>query len=134
MSWKPKVLALVASGPVTWGTCLASTDWPSPLDRIIGSMVTDTHHPTDSLNPNVGIKGPIVIFQVFPSRSLCGRRWNAIGKTGKKNKIEVERKGRNTMFSNHALQINYHIKLLPELCASGKLFLIQYSEGFFFIE
>lgn len=67
MSWKPKVLALVASDPVTWGPFLASSDWPSPLDTVIGSVVTDTHQLTDSLNPKAGIKGPVVIFRVFPS-------------------------------------------------------------------
>jgi len=84
MSWKPQVLALVAPGPVTWGTCLPSSDWPSPLDRIIGSVVIDTRHPTGLLNPKAGTKEPVVIFMVFPSGSRCGRRWNAIGKMGEK--------------------------------------------------
>lgn len=82
MSWKPKVLALVASHPVTWGTCPASSDWPSPLDRIIGRVVIDTHHPTNPLNPKIGTKGPVVVFRIFPS----GRTWNAIRKTGEKKK------------------------------------------------
>lgn len=129
-SRKAKVLALATSGPVTWGACRASSDWPCPLARIIGSVVIDTHHHTDSLNPKVGTKGPVVIFRVFSSWSLSGRRWNAIGKMGKK--MEVGRKGRNTMSSTHALQINCHIKLLPELSASGKPPLTQYSEGCFF--
>lgn len=86
MYCKPKDLALVSSGPVTWHACLASSGWPSPLVRVIGSVVIDTHHPTDSPNPTAGTKGPIVIFRIFLSGDLCGRRWNVIGETGEKKK------------------------------------------------
>lgn len=102
VSWKRKVLALVASGPVTWLRLM-----PSPLDRISVSVVY-YWSPYWFTKPLSWYKRVSCYFQgVCQQRSMW--RWNAVEKTRKNNCSRQKRNKHYVQQSCFMNQLSYKI-------------------------